>query len=907
MMHSRPTTRHSHDRANGSPPGDGAGRLRLLTEAARGIDAELPQEELLAVVVDIAREVIGVHQCVISLTTSPAGAQSISAISLSGKYAAWRGYDEEPDGSGIYSLVVKQRTALRLSQQELESHPAYSGFGAHADRHPPLRGLLAAPLLDRGGECIGLIQLSDKYEGEFTAEDEALLAHLAQLAVLAIESARVRQEALQSRALLDALQVAGPVGLALHDENLRFLHVNEALAEINGLPAEDHIGHTPFELLPELADQLGPYLRRALEGAEPTRPIEISGSTPAAPEEHRHWLVSFYPMTVLGRRGVGSAVIDVTESHLASERVRSSEERYRNLVETTQDLIWTVDPEGRFTFVSGTAGRIYGYTAEELLGKHFLEFIPEEEREHLAARFTRAISGEGSEGETQLLRKDGSLRTVEFRSIPLVDDDGNVVAITGASTDVTERRRSERALRDSEERFRSLFEDAVIGMALLDSGDRFVQANPAFCRLLGRGEAELRELSWPEVVHPEDRALARGLRQRRLASGAGGNALELRCVHSEGHAVWARVMAAAASVADPERYTLVQAIDLTEQRRLEEATSRLYALSRDLFCTVDFDGCFKSVNPAWERALGYTPAELLTTPLFELVHPDDRSRTMREFERLRGLGELTLNFENRYLHRDGSYIWLLWSSYVSAEDGLIYGVAKEVSDRKRSEERLRESERKYRDLVETSSDLIWSVDTRGRFTFVNRAARRIYGYEPEEMLGRPVADFESDEQRRRDDPAFKQILAGTPLFNYETQHVRKDGTRIDLNVNAIVLKGDDGSVLGATGTATDVTDRRRLEARQAAVAELGRRALEDVSLAEITEAAVNLVSRTLGVEYAEVLELLPGGSELRLHAGAGWTPDTAPERVPVKGTHSGYAMEAGGPVVVEDFAVELRF
>ncbi len=165
---------------------------------------------------------------------------------------------------------------------------------------------------------------------------------------------------------------------------------------------------------------------------------------------------------------------------------------------------------------------------------------------------------------------------------------------------------------------------------------------------------------------------------------------------------------------------------------------------------------------------------------------------------------------------------------MSDDEGLIYGVAKDVTDRKRSEERLRESERKYRDLVETSSDLIWSVDKRGRFTFVNRAARRIYGYEPEEMLGRPIADFETDEQRLKDEDAFRGVLKGTPLFNYETRHIRKDGRPVDLSVNAIVLHDDDGAVLGATGTATDVTDRKRFETRQAAVAELGRRALEGV-------------------------------------------------------------------------------
>jgi PAS domain S-box-containing protein len=168
------------------------------------------------------------------------------------------------------------------------------------------------------------------------------------------------------------------------------------------------------------------------------------------------------------------------------------------------------------------------------------------------------------------------------------------------------------------------------------------------------------------------------------------------------------------------------------------------------------------------------------------------------------------------VHRDGSTRWLLWSASASPDEKLVYGVAKDVTDRKRSEERLRESERKYRDLVETSSDLIWSVDKGGQFTFVNRAARRIYGDEPEEMLGRRIADFENDEQRLRDEEAFRGVIAGTPLFSYETRHIRKDGRPVDLSVNAIVLHDDDGNVLGATGTATDITDRKRFEARQAA-------------------------------------------------------------------------------------------
>jgi PAS domain S-box-containing protein len=899
--------------ANGAPSAQDS-PLGLLTDAARAIAADLPQDELLQRVADIARDVVGAHQAVISLNIGEDAAQSISAISLSDKYAAWRGYDAAPDGSGIYSIVVRQDISMRLTQAELEAHPAYRHFGGEASTHPPLRGWLAAPLIGADGESIGLIQLSDKYDGDFTPDDEQLVTHLAQLSVLAIERAHVRQEAAESGVLLQAVEVAAPVGFAVLDKDLRYVRVNEALAAMNGIPAAEHVGRAISEVVPELAPGVEDPMRAVLASGVAHTPVEVSGTTPATGAETRHWLVSYYPVEVAGERALGCVVVDVTDRRLATERLRRSEQRYRTLVETTQDLVWTVGTDGCFDFVSGAVEEMYGYSAAELIGKPFLDFVPPDRREENVERFRQGMRGEAGpgllQGETELLRKDGAVTIVQFRAIPLRDEKGNVVAVTGASTDVTDRRRSEAALRASEERFRSLFENAAVGMAVTDANGDFVQVNRAFCRLLGRSREDLARLNWSDVIHPDDREVAGARRERVLAGDADLSGLEARFIHKDGHTVWARVLGAPV---DDERgepaFTLVQAVDLTEQRRLEETTGRLYELTRDLFCTVGFDGYIKSGNPAWERALGFSLSELMARPFLDFVAEEDRPRTLREFERLRAAGDLTLNFENRYLHKDGTLRWLLWTAYVSPEEELIYGVAKDVTDRKRSEERLRESERKYRDLVETSSDLIWSVDKGGQFTFVNRAARRIYGYEPEEMLGRRIADFENDEQRLRDEEAFRGVIAGTPLFSYETRHIRKDGRPVDLSVNAIVLHDDDGNVLGATGTATDITDRKRFEARQAAVAELGRRALEGVSLADITQAAVSLLAETLGVEYSAVAEFAPGEERLILHAGLGWPADTEQREIPADpaSSHAAYAINVDGPVVVEDFNDERRF
>ena len=122
-----------------------------------------------------------------------------------------------------------------------------------------------------------------------------------------------------------------------------------------------------------------------------------------------------------------------------------------------------------------------------------------------------------------------------------------------------------------------------------------------------------------------------------------------------------------------------------------------------------------------------------------------------------------------------------------------------------------DSEVAYRTLVETSHDLIWSVDGEGRWTFVNSAVRSIYGYEPSEMLGRPFTDFVSPEQATKDLEVFARIKAGVPHFNYETVHLRKDGAPVWLSFNAMFTRDREGRVLGTSGTAQDFTARKQAE------------------------------------------------------------------------------------------------
>lgn len=161
-----------------------------LTAVSGALRSARSIPELLEVITEKARELVGAHQATTSVVFGQDWTKAVHAVSLSDKYAAWRTYDERPDGSGIYRLVCQLNRPMRLTQTELESHPAWRGFGTAAERHPPMRGWLATPLMGRGGRNVGLIQVSDKYDGDFSARDEAALVELGRLASAALEESR---------------------------------------------------------------------------------------------------------------------------------------------------------------------------------------------------------------------------------------------------------------------------------------------------------------------------------------------------------------------------------------------------------------------------------------------------------------------------------------------------------------------------------------------------------------------------------------------------------------------------------------------------------------------------------------------------------------------------------------------
>jgi PAS domain S-box-containing protein len=175
-----------------------------------------------------------------------------------------------------------------------------------------------------------------------------------------------------------------------------------------------------------------------------------------------------------------------------------------------------------------------------------------------------------------------------------------------------------------------------------------------------------------------------------------------------------------------------------ERRRAEEERARLFAITPDLFCVAGFDGHFRSLNPSWERLLGWTREELRARPFLEFVHPDDRGFSI---ERLGSLaqGEPALAFENRFVDRDGNAHWISWNAIPVPEEGVIYASGRDVTREREDARRLLRGEEQLRAIIDTAHDAFVAMDAEGKVTDWNAQAEAISGWKRKEALGRPLA------------------------------------------------------------------------------------------------------------------------------------------------------------------------
>jgi diguanylate cyclase (GGDEF)-like protein/PAS domain S-box-containing protein len=507
------------------------------------------------------------------------------------------------------------------------------------------------------------------------------------------------------------------------------------------------------------------------------------------------------------------------------EDLRKSEARYRTILDAAFEAIVTISPDGIVRWFNRGAERIFGYRAQEIIGRPVTVLMPERYRDLCVAglhRYLRTGEARVVGGTTELvgLRKDGGEFPIEM-SLGETHENGERL-FTGMIRDVTERKRIEDALREMRDRFRSIFDHAPIGVAMVSLEGRYLQVNRSLCEILGYTEEELRTLTWQEITHPDDLAASSAYARRIVEGEFPKYHLDKRFLHAEGHTVWASLSVSLVRDAEGEPlYFVSQIQDVTERKRAESALRESEQRFRGSFeraatgmALVGTDGRFLRVNRSLCEILGYPERELLGKTFQELTHPDDLEFDLEHLRRLLAGEVRTYQTEKRYLHQDGHVVWALLSVSVvhDEEDEPLYFVSQiqDVSERKKVEKVIIESEERFRSLVQNSSDIITILGADGTVLYVSPAVERVTGYRPEEQVGTNAFGSVHPDDREQALNTFAEVLKRPglhPPLEFRVPH--KDGSwrYLEHVVNNLL---DDPTVQGVVINSWDVTERKAL-------------------------------------------------------------------------------------------------
>jgi two-component system cell cycle sensor histidine kinase/response regulator CckA len=315
---------------------------------------------------------------------------------------------------------------------------------------------------------------------------------------------------------------------------------------------------------------------------------------------------------------------------------------------------------------------------------------------------------------------------------------------------------------------------------------------------------------WSSRIHPDDRDATVASLTDALDSTAKLWTAEYRFECGDG--TYAEVLDRGYMLREPDgtpRRLIGSMLNLTERRAAERERDRFFSLSADMFGIASFNGRFVRVNPAFCDTLGYDVEELLATPIIDLVHPDDRTAAV-EAALLLATGHVSQRYENRVLCKDGSYKWLAWTAQsADKEQGLVYAVARDVTEGKRAEERLRASEEWYRLLFDANPLPLWVYDIETlAFLAVNDAAVKHYGYSRAEFLAMRITDIRPEE----DVPKVLAAARAPDRPDFEGgvwRHRTKDGRTILVEVVTHAIRVLDRPA--RLTLAHDVTERKRAE------------------------------------------------------------------------------------------------
>jgi PAS domain S-box-containing protein len=359
-------------------------------------------------------------------------------------------------------------------------------------------------------------------------------------------------------------------------------YISPSIERLLGYAPADLLGHSPDDIVhPDDVPALAEAIESCLRGVQETPAFEL---------RLLHHNGSWHNFEVIGRNllqdpSVGGIVFtsrEITARKAAETALRESEERFRAVWEATSEAMALADLDGIVVAVNPAFCALYELNPQQVVGQSFAVIFPEETRAAAIEQYHALFADPNPPPtyEWRVHRADGSERFVEARVDFLVRD-GERVAMIAVLRDATERHATMSALRESEERFRSSFDHAPIGMALVALDGRFLEVNRALCELVGYSDQEMLDRSSQDIVHPDDMADVLEIHKRLSTGEMDSYQLEQRYIHKDGHIVWILLTGSVVHQRGLPHYSITHILDITGRRHLEMDRAVMLASERE--------------------------------------------------------------------------------------------------------------------------------------------------------------------------------------------------------------------------------------------------------------------------------------------------------------------------------------
>ena len=543
-----------------------------------------------------------------------------------------------------------------------------------------------------------------------------------------------------------------------------------------------------------------------------------------------------------------------------NRELAESMHHYSLLARQSRVITWEIDVDGLYVAISDMAEPILGYCPDEIVGKlHFYDLCPAETREEFKREGLKLLrAGQPVvDALNASVAKSGQLVWLSSSGIPLRDENGDLKGFWGTDTDVTERKRVEKAMaRLAQEnqvaanRYAALIRASNSGAWEYDAATQRMWCSPEYFTQLGYeprefefpAERKTLQALWLDLIHPGDRDAARAHLLSYLENPRRGlydQRYRMRRKDGGWAWIWSRGQTLTDAAGRPTSMTVGTHVDVTESMRTDEAlreNEQKYRMlaegMKDVVWFMDADTLrFLYVSPSIEKLLGFTPAEISDEPFTTAIAAAQRDG-LRERLRARAAevraGRLAADefftVETPLVRRDGTLvesetICRFWQNQRTGRLE-IHGTTRDVTDRRRAEEALRESERKYRTLAEGMKDVVWIVDADTlRYLYVSPSVEKLRGYTPEEVMAGTIADALLPGEIEKLRPVLAQRtrefqegrLAADAFFTFELRQPCKNGGAVVTEAVARFWRHPQTGRIELHGSTRDVTDRKHAE------------------------------------------------------------------------------------------------